>query len=158
MVLRHGGDRWSVEVARERGGLRAIVEGRRIDLTVTEVAAGSFVAWHEGRAQAFHCVRDGDLIHLCWRGVAYRLEVEAGRNAARAPRAAAGGLEAPMPGKVIALRVAEGQAVRKGEELLVIEAMKMENALRAPRDGVVGAVAARVGDMVSPGRVLVELR
>ncbi|HET8645384.1 MAG TPA: biotin/lipoyl-containing protein, partial [Vicinamibacteria bacterium] len=44
-----------------------------------------------------------------------------------------------------------------GEELLVVEAMKMENALRAPRDGTVKSVAAKVGDMVSPGVVLVEL-
>ena len=62
-----------------------------------------------------------------------------------------------MPGKVIAVRVAPGQAVRKGDEMLVIEAMKMENALRAPHDGTVKAVTVRVGDMVSPGTVLVEL-
>jgi 3-methylcrotonyl-CoA carboxylase alpha subunit len=47
--------------------------------------------------------------------------------------------------------------VRKGEELLVVEAMKMENALRAPRDGVVRAVHVGVGEMVAPGRALVEL-
>jgi biotin carboxyl carrier protein len=62
-----------------------------------------------------------------------------------------------MPGKVIAVRVVTGQAVRKGDELLVIEAMKMENALRAPRDGIVRTVAVQVGDMVSPGTMLVEL-
>jgi biotin carboxyl carrier protein len=47
--------------------------------------------------------------------------------------------------------------VGKGDELLVVEAMKMENAVRAPRDGRVKSVTARVGDMVSPGVVLVEL-
>ena len=45
----------------------------------------------------------------------------------------------------------------KGQELLVVEAMKMENALRAPRDGTVKSVSARPGDMVNPGVVLVEL-
>ena len=62
-----------------------------------------------------------------------------------------------MPGKVIAVKVEAGQAVTRGQELLVVEAMKMENAIRAPRDGVVKSISARVGDMVSPGMVLVEL-
>ena len=61
-----------------------------------------------------------------------------------------------MPGKVTAVKVAPGQTVVKGQELLVIEAMKMENALRAPRDGRVKDVNARLGEMVSPGLVLVE--
>jgi biotin carboxyl carrier protein len=58
---------------------------------------------------------------------------------------------------VIAVKVAPGQKVARGEELLVVESMKMENAVRAPRDGTVRAVAAQVGDMVGPGAVLVEL-
>ena len=62
-----------------------------------------------------------------------------------------------MPGKVIAVRVEVGQEVVLGQELLVIEAMKMENALRAPRAGRVKSVLARAGEMVSPGAVLVEL-
>ena len=62
-----------------------------------------------------------------------------------------------MPGRVAAVRATPGQAVKKGEEILVVEAMKMENALRAPRDGVVRAVHVAVGDMVAPGRPLVEL-
>jgi geranyl-CoA carboxylase alpha subunit len=55
------------------------------------------------------------------------------------------------------VNVSVGQRVVKGEELLVVEAMKMENALRAPRDGVVRAVNVSTGDTVAPGRALVEL-
>jgi 3-methylcrotonyl-CoA carboxylase alpha subunit len=62
-----------------------------------------------------------------------------------------------MPGRVAAVRAEPGQRVKKGEELLVVEAMKMENALRAPRDGVVRAVHVTAGEMVAPGRALVEL-
>jgi biotin carboxyl carrier protein len=62
-----------------------------------------------------------------------------------------------MPGRVAAVNVSVGQRVAKGEELLVVEAMKMENALRAPRDGVVRAVHVSAGDAVVPGRALVEL-
>jgi 3-methylcrotonyl-CoA carboxylase alpha subunit len=62
-----------------------------------------------------------------------------------------------MPGRVMAVKVQAGQAVRRGDEILVVEAMKMENAVRAPHDGVVKVVRAAVGDMVSPGVVLVEM-
>jgi 3-methylcrotonyl-CoA carboxylase alpha subunit len=125
-------------------------------VNVEMIAPGVFV-WREGdRVETFHCVGDGGVIHLFWRGTAYRIEEDrAGSRAAQ--RGVSGALEAPMPGRVIAVRVEPGQAVAKGQELLVVEAMKMENALRAPRDGVVKSVAARPGDMVSPGLVLVEL-
>jgi len=125
-------------------------------VSVELVAPGIFV-WREGtRVEAFHCVRDGDVIHLFWRGTAYRIE-EDGESSRSAHRAVSGALEAPMPGRVIVVRVEPGQAVTKGQEVLVVEAMKMENVLRAPRDGTVKSVAARPGDMVSPGVVLVEL-
>lgn len=127
-------------------------------VTVEALGGGAFV-WREGdRVETFHCVRDPQgVIHLFWRGAVYRIEPEAGGGRAAAHRPVSGGLEAPMPGRVIAVRVAAGQPVARGQELLVIEAMKMENALRAPREGTVKSVAARVGDMVSPGVVLVEL-
>jgi 3-methylcrotonyl-CoA carboxylase alpha subunit len=62
-----------------------------------------------------------------------------------------------MPGRVIAVKASPGQRVARGEELVVVESMKMENAIRAPREGTVKSVAAKVGDMVSPGVVLVEM-
>lgn len=125
-------------------------------MTVEPLGCNTFV-WREGdHVETFHCVRDGGVIHLFWRGTAYRIE-EDGERPRAAHRALSGALEAPMPGRVIALRVAPGEAVTKGQELLVVEAMKMENALRAPRDGVVRSVTVRPGDMVSPGVVLVEL-
>ena len=126
-------------------------------VSVEALGGGTFV-WREGeRVETFHCVRDQGVIHLFWRGAVYRIEPEIGGGRAAAHRSVSGALEAPMPGRVIAVRVAAGQPVARGQELLVIEAMKMENALRAPREGTVKSVAARVGDMVSPGVVLVEL-
>ena len=68
----------------------------------------------------------------------------------------AGTLEAPMPGKVLSVHVSEGDTVAAGTVLLVVEAMKMEHALRAPADGVVLKVSADVGEMVSPGKPLVS--
>jgi 3-methylcrotonyl-CoA carboxylase alpha subunit len=73
--------------------------------------------------------------------------------------AIAGGdkVSAPMPGKVIDLRVQPGDEVTKDQTLAVMEAMKMEHSLKAPRDGVVKAVGASVGEQVAEGVMLVEL-
>jgi 3-methylcrotonyl-CoA carboxylase alpha subunit len=132
------------------------VGGQVLELRVESRGPGTFVLQQGDRRETFHCVRDGDAVHLFWRGRAYRLEEETERTRGT-HRQVAGGLGAPMPGKVIAVKVAPGDTVVKGDELLVVEAMKMENAVRAPREGRVKSVSARVGDMVSPGVVLVEL-
>jgi biotin carboxyl carrier protein len=68
-----------------------------------------------------------------------------------------GGLEAPMPGVVTKVLIAEGDAVKKGQPLLAVEAMKMEHVIRAPRDGRIAALRTRAGEIVSPGAALVEL-
>jgi biotin carboxyl carrier protein len=71
--------------------------------------------------------------------------------------ATGGGLEAPMPGKVIQLLVAVGDRVRAGQTLVVLEAMKMEHPMDAPEDGVVREVLVAVGDQVKSGAPLVSL-
>jgi biotin carboxyl carrier protein len=100
----------------------------------------------------------GDRRHVFVDGEIYDLTV--GAEAAGRPRAARAGadhLEAPMPAKVTAVLVEAGQQVRKGDVLLKLEAMKMEMAVRAPRDGTVTSIACRVGELVQPGVGLLEL-
>ncbi len=65
---------------------------------------------------------------------------------------------AAMPGRVLRVAVASGEAVTSGQSLLVLEAMKMENDVKAPRDGVVEAVAVAAGQAVNAGEVLVRFR
>ncbi|MBZ0124642.1 MAG: acetyl-CoA carboxylase biotin carboxyl carrier protein subunit, partial [Roseovarius sp.] len=66
-------------------------------------------------------------------------------------------IEAPMPGLVKALDAAPGQSVAKGDRLAVLEAMKMEHSLLAPRDGVVAEVLAEAGTQVEAGAALIRL-
>jgi acetyl/propionyl-CoA carboxylase alpha subunit len=75
----------------------------------------------------------------------------------RTVEAVQGGCRAPMPGKILAVRVAPGQAVRRGTVLVVLEAMKMEHEVTAPHDGTVRDVAVEPGDQVEAGAVLVVL-
>ena len=65
-------------------------------------------------------------------------------------------LKAPMPGLIVDIRVVPGQAVQKGDPLLVLEAMKMENILKAPADGTVASLKVNLRDNVQKGQVLVQ--
>jgi 3-methylcrotonyl-CoA carboxylase alpha subunit len=70
----------------------------------------------------------------------------------------AGDMTAPMPGKIIAISVAAGDTVKKGQALLVMEAMKMEHTIAAAADGEVGEVFFRIGDQVTEGAALIALK
>ena len=108
-------------------------------------------------------------------GTAYEVEIElidgasapaaapapaAKEEAAPAPVAAPAGGEAitaPMPGTILAVNVTAGQAIKKGDVLFILEAMKMENEIMAPADGTVAAVAVTKGAAVESGAVLCTL-
>ena len=109
-------------------------------------------------------------------GTAYEVEIElidgaAAPAAAPAPAAKeeaapaapaaapAGGeaITAPMPGTILAVNVTAGQAIKKGDVLFILEAMKMENEIMAPADGTVAAVAVTKGATVESGAVLCTL-
>lgn len=76
---------------------------------------------------------------------------------APAPAAAAGAgeaINAPMPGNILKVNVAQGSAVKKGDVLMILEAMKMENEIMCPKDGTVTSVTVSAGTTVESGQVL----
>lgn len=81
--------------------------------------------------------------------------------AAPAPKAAAPAgattVEAPMPGKILNIKVSEGQAVKFGEVVVIMEAMKMETEIVAPADGTVSKILVKASDSVDTGAALVAL-
>ncbi|MBK1876985.1 biotin/lipoyl-containing protein [Pelagicoccus mobilis] len=74
-----------------------------------------------------------------------------------APKKIAGDVVASMPGQVIALMLKEGDKVEKGQSVLILEAMKMENEILAPKSGVLKKVASKEGDLVMKGDLLFEV-
>jgi 3-methylcrotonyl-CoA carboxylase alpha subunit len=155
-ALRCGEQRFAPQVRATDEGVDVTLAGRAFRFALEEEAPGAFVLREGSREVRFHVARGDAAVYLFWDGVAYALaEEREGTPVSR--RQDAGSLEAPMPGRVTAVKAQAGQHVKRGAELLVVEAMKMENALRAPRDGVVRAVHVSTGDMVAPGRPLVEL-
>jgi biotin carboxyl carrier protein len=97
------------------------------------------------------------------RGIAHDLSVEGLEETRPGPRrdaaavAGEGAVTAIMPGKIIRLLVAEGDQVQEGDVICILEAMKMENELKAPRTGTVKALFVQAGQDVEMGTVLAEI-
>ena len=81
-------------------------------------------------------------------------------------RSAAGGgvaetgefhLRAPMPGLVVSIPVEEGQEIKKGQVVLILESMKMQNELKSPRDGVIGRIRVKAGETVEQKQTLLSI-
>jgi len=110
----------------------------------------------DGETRVLGVTRTDDALVLFENGCAINVGAPHPETAAEALE---GGdeVKAPMPGKVLEVRVADGDTVEAGQKLLVLEAMKMEHALTAPRDGVIEAVNVKAGAQVTDGAVLVRL-
>ena len=110
----------------------------------------------DGRSFKARAVRDGSHWHVFYNGdyrrLALREELQAPQDAG-----AGGSLAAPMPGKVIQVMVEAGARVKKGEPLLILEAMKMEHTITAPKDGVVKLINFAAGEQVLEGAELIAL-
>ncbi len=102
--------------------------------------------------------RDGDLFHVFSNGEHVSLAYNDPMAHAGETEAAGGRLTAPMPGKVVAVMVEGGQSVKKGDPLVIMEAMKMEHTIAAPSDGLVEEVLYAVGDQVADGAPLLAFK
>jgi excisionase family DNA binding protein len=116
------------------------------------------------RDEGVTAVRHGEVVHVDVEGQsdAFRLAPppnvsEAVRHAAAAGADAISDLVAPMPGRVVAVRVTPGTSVRAHETIIVIEAMKMEHAVTAPTDATVERIVVGIGQQVARGERLAEL-
>tara|TARA_Y100001954_G_C15752563_1_gene574488 strand:+ start:588 stop:1049 length:462 start_codon:yes stop_codon:yes gene_type:complete len=108
----------------------------------------------DGRAKIAHSAKVGDTWWVHIDGHIFCIEkVEAGSTDGESD----GGMTAPMPGKILEVKVSNGQSVAAGELLLVMEAMKMEHRIVAPSDGVITTVNFSTGDQVQQGDILVEM-
>lgn len=100
---------------------------------------------------------DRTQLHVWANGQHWVFRLSMGNHEGHHQEEAATLLVAPMPGTIIAVTAAEGQAVNKGQSLLVLEAMKMEHTLYSPIDGVIKSINYQVGDIVMEGAELLAL-
>jgi propionyl-CoA carboxylase alpha chain/3-methylcrotonyl-CoA carboxylase alpha subunit len=133
------GSYWTVDLGETSGGAYVLTGG------VTLFKDGD-------RDRELSRVVDEPVVFLDGQGWSFEPMVHSPASAAGP--ASDGALRAPMPGKIVAAPVKPGDAVAKGQPVVVLEAMKMEHALVAPFDGVVETVDVAVGDQVADGTVL----
>jgi len=157
------GDRtYEIEV---RSDSEIVVNGKVLEVDFMSLAdqpVYSLILGHES-FEAYVSESESGL-QVLLRGQQYEVEVEDERQhrlrqASEVHGIASGEflLKAPMPGLVVAVPVAEGQAVSRGQNLIILESMKMQNELRAPRDGVIQRVRVKAGERVEQNQVLVTL-
>lgn len=154
----HYGDR---ELTLERRGdadFLAVIDGDSCAMTLLECADGQARIDVQGVQLPLEFAhRDEAIVELLCRGQLFVLENALALAAAGKAAAGSGAVAAPMHGSLMRLLVAEGHRVSQGDELAVMEAMKMEHRLLAGVDGVVKAVLAAEGQQVAAGAVLLEI-
>ena len=154
-----------------------------LSLSLQELGQGRVQFQTDNTTHEAHIHRSSDLLHITLNGRHWQARAVASTGAVQrwhvqlqgpecfelwltdqshsapstgASAQAAQSLRAPFNGKLIALHVQEGQQVKQGDAVLVIESMKLEHILCAPRDAVVHSLSASVGQQVGPGQVLVQ--
>ena len=119
----------------------------------------------DGRSHEAYVREADDEWQVLLRGRLYPVKVEDERE--KRLRVAAGGgvaesgefhLKAPMPGLVVAVPVEEGQEVKKGQVILILESMKMQNELKSPRDGIVNRIKVKAGESVEQKQALLSVQ
>jgi 3-methylcrotonyl-CoA carboxylase alpha subunit len=146
------------EVALTRSGARATVWIDGIACPATSAAeGGATVVEIEGRRETVYCVTDRDTVFVHAFGRSWTLVVTDPVESSLRKDQGSDAAIAPMPGVLMALAVEPGDAVTAGQVIAVIESMKMQTQIAAPRDGVVDRVLVSVGGNFDGGAPLVTL-
>lgn len=162
LIARHGGDEIPVEIERSGSGYRVKLGDRCV--VADMISAGSFVRslrLEDGTQLALIHHREGHIHEISFADSTVHVEITdplaLKRKRGEDEMGGGGMIRALMPGRIVRVNVAKGQQVRKGEGLLVLEAMKMENEIQAAADGTVDEILVEAGQTVDGGTELIHI-
>ena len=144
----------------EAGYIVQIGDGEQQSIKKISMTAESLQLLYKNRSiQLRHALRDGEQ-EVHWEGGRYVGTAIDPRKKVLALAGVSGGdvIASQMPGRVLSVSVNVGDAISKGDIVATVEAMKMENPLKAPRDGIVEEVCAQAGDLLEAKGVVVRLK
>jgi biotin carboxyl carrier protein len=157
--FRLDGITYHLDVMKESGSVLVTLDGASLSVDARWLSETELSLIIDGRSFVAIIVKAGKKRSVSIGGEQYTIE-EVGEDDAEVKPAGGSAHEAlasPMPGKVIKVRVRDGESVKKGMSLVIVEAMKMENEIRASRDSLVKKVLVKEGDVVEAGAALVDL-
>lgn len=149
----------NVELSRAADGYRLHLGEQVVPFQLQPLEDGAALLTLDGHSERVEIAVRGDDVFVFLAGAAYQLRYAhpLDRLAAQAHGSADDSVRAPMPGSLVAVHVEVGATVAKGQTLLVMESMKMETTIVAPRDGVVEAVHFGQGQTFDRDALLVSL-
>lgn len=151
---------YNVELARTASGYRLYLGVQRIPVALNTGTGGTQTVYLNGEPCEIVAAVHGDTLYLHVDGETHAVHYlhPLDRLAAASGGSAEDQILAPMPGTVIAVAVAVGASVMRGDTLMVIESMKMETTLAAPRDGVVAELLVAVGETFNRDALLIAMQ
>ncbi len=163
IVAKTGDRQETIKVIERDGSLLKVAIGQKeYILDVEKVENGVYSILYNGQSINMEIIESEkkDHFYINTRYQQFNIEIAPAMPETNGLKHSAKGiqhLEAPMPGKVVALRVQPGEEVNKGQTLIILSAMKMENELRSPLSGKVTQIGVKENDLVKEGQMLIEI-
>ena len=153
----HNSQSFPIDLTPSGKSYRATVGDETVEVEIVRAHDGQLELLIDGQHVTAYVSVDGAKHWVTINGQTVMLTKSSGAKRKSSGQDQASGLAAPMPGVVRSVNVAEGEAVKKGQTLLTVEAMKMEIRIQSPRDGIVGKLFIQQGQTVEREQVLIEV-
>ena len=150
-------DQTVIDLTPQGKGYRAIIGDNVVDVEIVRADNGQLELLINNERVTVYVSADGAKRWVTINGQTFVLTKSSGVKRKSSGQDQGSGLVAPMPGVVRSVHVVEGEAVKQGQTLLTVEAMKMEIRIQAPRAGVVKSLTVQVGQTVEREQILIVL-
>ena len=148
----------SIDVTPSGGSFRVAMGDRNVDVQILQARDGQLEMLVDGERVTAYVSSENARRWVTFNGRTVLLVKQSGsRRSGDGHHPAAGELSAPMPGQVRAVNVGAGDAVTKGQTLMILEAMKMEIRIQSPSDGVISSILVKVGETVEREQMLIKV-